>query len=258
MGKNEFLRRASNTLIINGGFLDNPGLYTGEIGLVLFFFRYAGFTKNELYSAFSFYLITKIQDRIHADTPIDYKLGITGIGSTFEYLVQKGYIEADTDDILKDVDGKIFSLQSIPYLSLDELLGIGYYAFWRMSGESVKKNVILNKILPQVVNFMEEKSKSHEPVHPAISFFKNIVSPENAITFDGIYRKPAWNHLRSKNSLYRLDSPLYSRLLEQISKSDSFGINEFDLGIQNGLAGLGLSLLTELDGDESWTSLFPI
>ena len=74
MEQNEFLQRVSNTLIINGGFLDNPGLYTGDMGLVLFFFRYAGFTKNELYSAFSFDLIKKIQDRIHADTPIDYKL----------------------------------------------------------------------------------------------------------------------------------------------------------------------------------------
>jgi len=249
MKKNEFLQRISNTLIINGGFLGNPGLYTGDMGLVLFFFRYAGFTKNELYSAFSFDLIEKIQDRIHADTPIDYKLGITGIGSVFEYLVQNGFIEVNTDDILKDVDEKIFSPQNLPYLSLDELLGIGYYAFWRISGESFKKDDILKIILPQVVNFMEEKSKSHDYANPAIHFFKKIVSPENTFNIHDIDRKPVWNHL---------DSPIYSRLLEQFSKSDSFGINEFDLGIQNGLAGLGLSLLTELDGDESWTSLFPI
>jgi hypothetical protein len=42
MSKNEQsvhcrLQRISNTLMINGGFLSNLGLYSGERGLVLFF-----------------------------------------------------------------------------------------------------------------------------------------------------------------------------------------------------------------------------
>jgi len=49
---------------------------------------------------------------------------------------------------------------------------------------------------------------------------------------------------------------MYSRLLEQFLKDDSFEKNAFDQGIYNGLAGLGLALLTELEGDDSWTSLF--
>ena len=59
MKKNEqlsklYLQRISNILLINGRFSDNPGLSPGEMGLVLFFFRYARFTQNEIYSDYSF------------------------------------------------------------------------------------------------------------------------------------------------------------------------------------------------------------
>ena len=49
-----FLQRISNIVLINGGFLDNPGLYTGEMGLVLFFFCYARFQTNKLFENYSF------------------------------------------------------------------------------------------------------------------------------------------------------------------------------------------------------------
>jgi len=39
--RNKCVRRISQILLINGGFMDNPGLFTGEMGLALFFFRYA-------------------------------------------------------------------------------------------------------------------------------------------------------------------------------------------------------------------------
>jgi len=250
-----FLQRFTDTLMINGGFLDNPGLFTGEMGLVLFFFRNAHFSRNVLYSDFGYDLIGRIQSRIHNETPVDYKQGITGIGSAFEYLVQKGFIEADTDDILEEFDKRIFFVHNLPDFSLDELLGIGYYAFWRMSGSSVRKESIFNTILPQVVNFMEKKSNN---LFPAVSFFKNIVSSDSAFDLHDNSRKLAWFHLccNCNNNLLSLESDMYSSLFEKFSKR-IFKKN-FNLGVYNGLAGLGLSLLTELDSDNSWTSLFPI
>ena len=149
MDKNEhliksYLERISNTLLINGGFLDNPGLYTGEMGLVLFFSHYAFFTQNELYADYSSVLLEKIQSRIHQDIPVNYAYGLAGIGATTEYLVQKGFFEADTDDILSDFDRRIF-YRDIPYLPVEEVLGIGYYALWRSSGAF--KDVIIKRKL---------------------------------------------------------------------------------------------------------------
>ena len=57
--------------------------------------------------------IEKIQNRIHQETPINYKHGLAGIGATIEYLVQEGYIEADTDDIPENIDDRLFSLNDL-------------------------------------------------------------------------------------------------------------------------------------------------
>ena len=65
-----YLQRISNILLINGSFLDNPGLYTGEMGLTLFFFRYARFSKNTLFSEYGFDLIGRLQNRINPEIPV--------------------------------------------------------------------------------------------------------------------------------------------------------------------------------------------
>ena len=223
-----FIKCISNILLINGGFLDSPGLYTGEMGLVLFFFRYAYFSKNELYKEYGFVLIEKIQNKIYQETPIDYKQGLTGIGSAIEYLVQKGYIDANTDEILEDFDARIFSIQDLPHTPIETMTSIGYYANWRMSGNSRKKDIIRQTILSQVERILHNHS----------------IIPTRHLLYD-------------KNHQDGVRTKTYCHFLELITNNDPFDINRLDLGFENGLAGLGMTLLSELDGDISWTSLFP-
>ena len=206
------LRQISDVLLINGGFLSNPGLYTGEMGLVLFFFRYARFMQNELYSEYGFELIEKIQNRIHQDTPINYKQGLAGIGATIEYLVQNGYFDADTDEVLEDFDNRIFFTYNLSRLSSDEINDIGYYAAWRLSGNSTQKDKIRQIILPQTV-------------------------------IPDLYPKSTPDSLKEKT---------YSHCIDLIAKNDFWNK---DMGLKDGLAGWGMSLMTELDGDNSWFSL---
>ena len=82
-----YLQCISNILLINGGFLNNQGLYSGDMGLVLFFFYYADYTKDEAYRDYAFELFERVQDRIHEETPIDYENGLAGIDSAIELLV---------------------------------------------------------------------------------------------------------------------------------------------------------------------------
>ena len=217
-----YLRRLSNILLINGGFLDNPGLYTGETGLVLFFFRYADYTKNELYREYSFELIEKIQNRIHEETPIAYRQGLTGIGSAIEYLVQKCYVKADTDEILEDFDNRIFSIRNLSQLSMEEVISIRCYAMWRIAGSRSKRNVFLNTLLPLIANVMEEQRSINEIDTPYVS--QSIQAPS---------------------------------IFEMLSKNDIFSPNKLNMGYQDGLAGIGMTLLYALDEDISWSSLFP-
>ena len=80
----------------------------------------------DLYYDYAYELFEKIQNRIHRDSPINYKQGLSGIGSAIEYLVQNGYFNADTDEVLEDFDRRIFFTYNLPYLSVREIVDVGY------------------------------------------------------------------------------------------------------------------------------------
>ena len=219
------IRQISDVLMINGGFLRNQGLYTGEMGLVLFFARYARHTQNDLYMDYAYRLLGKIRNGINRDMPISYKQGLAGIGSAIEYLVQNNYFEADTDEVLEDFDQRIFFTYNLPCLLIEEIIDIGYYANWRLSGNSSKKDLIRQTILPQIEKTMRDKS-----VNPALNLSGQKTMPDS---------------FEEKTS---------GHCLELIAKNDFWNK---DLGFQSGLVGWGLSLLTELDGDNTWFPLLP-
>ena len=248
------LQRISNILLINGGFFDNPGLYTGEMGLAVFFFHYAEFTQNELYLDFSFDLIEKVQNKIHNETPIDYRHGLSGIGSAIEYLVQWGFMEVDTDDMLEEFDKRIFSADNMPDMSVEELSGIAYYSVWRMAGNSAQTHTILKKVLPRLVHFMDERCRNLDVEYRTVTFLKDIVETENLgmLSDMSIVFRPCRNRYP-----YGLEINTYNHYLEQFSKNDCFNTKTLDLSLHNGLAGFGMALMTEINVDNAWISLFP-
>ena len=217
------LQQISDILLMNGGIFSSPGLYTGDMGLVLFFTRYARYTQNDLYLDYCYELMGKLPNKINRGTPISYKQGLTGIGSATEYLVQNGFFEADTDEILEDFDKQIFFTYNLPYLSINEIMDVGSYAMWRLSGNSSRKDMIRQDILPTLEKVVQEHSVM-----------------------------PIWR--RQKKMPDSFIEKTFDHCLKHISNNAFWNKG---LGLQNGLAGWGISLLTELDGDDSWLLLLP-
>ena len=253
-----YLRHISDILLINGGRLDNPGLHTGEMGLVLFFARYARFTQNELYSDYSFEMIKRVQSRVNQETTVNYGQGLSGIGSTIEFLVQNGYFEADTDRVLKDFDERIFFTYNLSYLAFAQVIDIGYYALWRMSGRSTLKDKIFKTVLLPIAKIMEEWSRSDPINYPSASFFREIISSENCISHSNHSLNERRLQLCRMNSPDFLDMEAYDRLTERFSKKGFFENKFLRLGVKNGIAGWGLHSLSKLDDDDSWIALFPV
>jgi hypothetical protein len=255
---NTYLHRISNILLINGGYLANPGLYSGEMGLVLFFYRYARLTQNEIYAEYGSVLLEKIQNKIHPNTSVNYKQGLSGIGSAIEYLTQNGYLNIDTDVVLEEMDKRIFFTFNLPYLPIDKIADIGYYALWRLSGNSAQKDIILKSVMPQIVHVMEEWQMNQNTINPAVSFFRDIILKKKQDSLHGQLIISSWLQLCRENNLNNSgNTKPFTHLLEYFSDNDSTTNNVFDLGFQNGLAGLGLFFISELDCDDSWYSLYP-
>ncbi len=124
------LQRIANVLLLNASFLDNPGLLNGKMGIAIFFYHYSRFTKNKIYENFAGELVDEIYEEINTSTPVNFENGLTGIGWGIEYLVKNGFVQADTDKALSEIDNYVSrSMMShvITTENCNDLAGYGFY-----------------------------------------------------------------------------------------------------------------------------------
>ena len=132
------LKRIANHLIINARFLNNPGLYQGKMGIVLFFVHYAAYTGQAIYDDFAGELMDDIYKELKNDMVIDFENGLCGIGWGIDYLLENHFMEGESAHILAQIDKKIMERDLIRISDYSEkkgLLGISYY---------IKKHTDLN------------------------------------------------------------------------------------------------------------------
>jgi hypothetical protein len=132
----EPLQHAINSLLLNASFIDNIGLMHGKMGISIYFFHLARQTGDKIYEDYAGELIDEIYEEITANTPVGFENGLAGLGYGIEYLVQNGFIEADTDEVLEEFDNRIFKelIYNTPHDIglLNGLVGIGAYFLTRI------------------------------------------------------------------------------------------------------------------------------
>lgn len=114
-----------------------PGLFHGKMGIAIYFYQQFKFTGNKEWEIIADKLIDQIYDSIGSNiVQVDFESGLAGIGWGFEYLVQNGFVEANTDEILEDIDNKIFQhiihTEEIPFGMNNGVLGYASYVIWRL------------------------------------------------------------------------------------------------------------------------------
>jgi len=139
------LQRIANVLLLNASFIDNPGLLNGKMGIAIFFYHYSRYTKNKIYEDYAGELVDEIYEEINTATPVNFENGLTGIGWGIEYLVKNGFVQADTDEALEEVDNIVYrnSLYR-PFLleSGKDLFGYGLYFLTRLREKGYDDNNI--------------------------------------------------------------------------------------------------------------------
>ena len=109
----------------------NFGLINGNTGISIFFYHLARRTGNPEYEKIADELLDNVYLNISTSAPSDYENGLAGIGWGIEYLVQNNFAEGNTDEILEDVDNKVFrSLNEEVYSSFELTNGITGYLFY--------------------------------------------------------------------------------------------------------------------------------
>ena len=128
-----------STLLLNSGFIENTGLLNGKMGIAICFYHLAREYNNRIYENFAGDLIDEIYQEITVETPVDFENGLAGIGWGIEYLVQNGFIEANTDEVLEEFDYRIseelIHNNQIGIGLQDGILGIGAYFLNRLRNQ---------------------------------------------------------------------------------------------------------------------------
>lgn len=143
------LKCIANHLIINEASLSNLGLSHGKIGIILYFFHYAHYSRNPIYARFAGELLDDLYEDLDDKCTFCFEDGLSGIGWGVLYLLENGFIEGNSDEILCDIDNKImeWDLNRIcNSKDLTEFIGISQYINYRIkySENSFDKNYLSN------------------------------------------------------------------------------------------------------------------
>ncbi len=160
----------------------NDGLLNGKLGIAIYLFHLSKQLQEQKYIDQANELIDQIYEGAGNKTvSTDFESGLAGIAWGIEHLVDNGFLEADTDEILRDLDDKIFQyLTTTPNISIDlnrGLLGYGNYLLSRLEGKNLTNaqdhDFLLKRLLITVINSMYELLEEKEEIFREPAGFDN-------------------------------------------------------------------------------------
>lgn len=101
------LRQIADYYLLHGLLCNEIGLLKGKTGMVIFFFHMSRYTGIQWYEDFARELLENVCDSLSQHSPITFADGLCGIGWAIEFLKKEGFIEGDTDEILKEIDERV-------------------------------------------------------------------------------------------------------------------------------------------------------
>lgn len=98
------LQKIANILMLNVHNIDSHSILEGKMGIVLFFYNYARYSKNNIYSEIADELLDSVFDSINKLTDIGFDQGAIGAAWGVRYLIRNKFVEGDPKEILSDVE----------------------------------------------------------------------------------------------------------------------------------------------------------
>ncbi len=138
-------QRMIHLLMFQANFLRDSGLFSGKMGVVLFFAHYYKESSVELYENIADELMKQVLEKVHKELPIGLASGLCGIGWGIEYLIQNEFMEGYGVDICEEIDQKIMETdpRRIIDFSLETgLEGLLHYVSYHIHGALIKQTTM--------------------------------------------------------------------------------------------------------------------
>lgn len=133
----------------------------GKMGICIYMYLMSKNGKEIKYVDIASKLLDEILEKSHSLTSANFEDGLAGIGVGLTYLVKKGYVNADLNVLLSDLDNVIYK-----YLIFDEdessllvkdILGYLFYYYLRLKEQKSTDNYIEKNMIIFLVDTLSRK-----------------------------------------------------------------------------------------------------
>lgn len=173
----EKLKEISLILLKEVPDLKSAGLLNGKMGISLYFYHLAEETGTQEYHEIAGQLIDEVYEDVNSSRlPPDFATGLAGIAWGIEHLARHGFVDAETDLVLQDVDDKIYQYLTnntdLPAGVRQGILGYMLYILARLEGKDLNAandaTLIFQHLLSELINRLcvaieEGKPEFREP-----------------------------------------------------------------------------------------------
>lgn len=155
------LEIVSQSIIKNLSNVESPGLLNGKTGILIYLCHLSRYSEEVLYQEQARFLLEDIYYQLGTKSiSPGFGYGLAGIAWGIEHLVQNGFFEANTDEVLNEIDDKVFyHLTNWEGQLLDlqnGLLGYGFYLVSRLKNKNLVnplgRDFLLKRLLIELIN----------------------------------------------------------------------------------------------------------
>lgn len=106
-GRDEMLRMIANTLTLYAYHVENDGLLDGKTGVMLFLYRYAAHTDNDVYGKVAGNILDGIM-KIALTMAPGFENGLAGAGWAISRLMSEDIVAGNPSEVLARIDDSVF------------------------------------------------------------------------------------------------------------------------------------------------------
>ena len=269
----KILQYISKILIQDDSVDSDYGLFYGKMGIAVFLFHYARFASDQSYREKAVLMINScIKEAFLQHHNFNYANGWAGVGTGIEYLVQNDFVNAETNKVLEKIDKIIFYYTVHGNRSdaslFTGLSGLGRYLLFRIDRQCANDDHICtldNKmLLISITDIFERRYPLFNNVEivDVLGFLNamdrtNIFPTKVKRLLPLILSDTSFSNQGDMSVRYKKTEELYcskyNQLQAEIQKNTPLTVAS---GLYEGLAGIGLYLLSKLDKQHnSWMQL---
>jgi hypothetical protein len=121
------LEKIANILMLNATDVYNLGILEGRMGIAIFFYKYARFSQDNIYSEVADELLDSVIEEVNNIPDLSFDQGAIGIAWGIRYLIRHDFIEGNPEEVLLDIENLFFNRYRNDLISKIPVSAIGLY-----------------------------------------------------------------------------------------------------------------------------------